>query len=61
MSLLPSLGKKITKQVATTARNDAAPVLGVNLERFALKGVNLVSDRASNFHRDALGGVGRKA
>jgi hypothetical protein len=35
--------------------------LGVNLERVALKRVNLVTNKTSDFHGDASGGAGRKA
>ena len=42
--------KKITKQVATASRNDAAPILRVFFELVSLEWVNLVANEAGNFH-----------
>lgn len=41
--------KKIANQMASAARNDAAPVFGVLLECVALEWINLIANHAHHF------------
>src|SRR5215813_1842057 len=43
--------EKIPDKVPTTSRNNAAPILGVFLERVSLEWINLIADKASYLHR----------
>ena len=46
----PFVGEKVSDELASAAGNDSSPVLGVNLERGPLKGVDLITDEAGDAH-----------
>ncbi len=52
--------KEVPHQMAATARNDTAPVLGILPERFSLERVDLVPDHADNGHGSSVPVVGRR-
>jgi len=44
------MGKKIPDEMTSASRNDAAPILGVLLERLSLKRIDLIADETGYFH-----------
>ena len=42
--------QKIPDKVPAASRNNAAPILGILLERVPLERINLIADKAGNLH-----------
>jgi DNA-binding transcriptional ArsR family regulator len=48
------MGQKVSDEIAAAARNDAAPIPGVFLERSALKRIDLIANHASYWHMASM-------